>query len=84
MVSHERHQHCGADIEVGHPYERMPERVEDFPVIRYLALVEIVGEPASDVFPVDLPPTNRASRSLVKFVFGEEDEHEEALYGTAN
>ncbi|WP_196589665.1 RNA-directed DNA polymerase, partial [Burkholderia cepacia] len=25
----------------------------------------------------DLPPTNRASRSLVKFVFGEEDEHEE-------
>jgi hypothetical protein len=30
------------------------------------------------------PPTNRASRSLVKFVFGEEDEHEEALYGTAN
>lgn len=32
----------------------------------------------------DLPPTNRASRSLVKFVFGEEDEHEEALYGTAN
>ncbi|WP_220702036.1 hypothetical protein, partial [Burkholderia mallei] len=33
---------------------------------------------------VDLPPTNRASRSLVKFVFGEEDEHEEALYGTAN
>ncbi|WP_337961907.1 DUF6538 domain-containing protein, partial [Burkholderia mallei] len=34
--------------------------------------------------PGDLPPTNRASRSLVKFVFGEEDEHEEALYGTAN
>ncbi|KOT13005.1 hypothetical protein DM56_5130 [Burkholderia mallei] len=33
---------------------------------------------------IDLPPTNRASRSLVKFVFGEEDEHEEALYGTAN
>ena len=32
----------------------------------------------------DLLPTNRASRSLVKFVFGEEDEHEEALYGTAN
>ncbi|WP_206731672.1 hypothetical protein, partial [Burkholderia pseudomallei] len=32
---------------------------------------------------LDLPPTNRASRSLVKFVFGEEDEHEEALYGTA-
>ncbi|MCL4671239.1 hypothetical protein, partial [Burkholderia pseudomallei] len=32
----------------------------------------------------DLPPTNRASRSLVKFVFGEKDEHEEALYGTAN
>jgi len=27
----------------------------------------------------DLPPANRASRSLVKFVFGEEDEHEEAL-----
>jgi len=26
----------------------------------------------------DLPPANRASRSLVKFVFGEEDEHEEA------
>ncbi|RQT01182.1 hypothetical protein DF035_19315, partial [Burkholderia contaminans] len=25
----------------------------------------------------DLLPTNRASRSLVKFVFGEEDEHEE-------
>ncbi|PRG04140.1 porin, partial [Burkholderia contaminans] len=25
----------------------------------------------------DLPPANRASRSLVKFVFGEEDEHEE-------
>ncbi|CAK1344242.1 ATP-dependent OLD family endonuclease [Burkholderia pseudomallei] len=34
--------------------------------------------------PRDLPPTNRASRSLVKFAFGEEDEHEEALYGTAN
>ncbi|ONZ63796.1 hypothetical protein A8F43_27515 [Burkholderia cenocepacia] len=34
--------------------------------------------------PFDLPPANRASRSLVKFVFGEEDEHEEALYGTAN
>ncbi|MCL4665775.1 hypothetical protein, partial [Burkholderia pseudomallei] len=33
---------------------------------------------------IDLPPTNRASRSLVKFVFGEKDEHEEALYGTAN
>ncbi|MBU9598369.1 hypothetical protein, partial [Burkholderia multivorans] len=33
---------------------------------------------------IDLPPANRASRSLVKFVFGEEDEHEEALYGTAN
>ncbi|MBU9528809.1 hypothetical protein, partial [Burkholderia multivorans] len=33
---------------------------------------------------LDLPPANRASRSLVKFVFGEEDEHEEALYGTAN
>ncbi|WP_230938997.1 hypothetical protein, partial [Burkholderia vietnamiensis] len=33
---------------------------------------------------VDLPPANRAGRSLVKFVFGEEDEHEEALYGTAN
>ncbi|WP_208455987.1 hypothetical protein, partial [Burkholderia vietnamiensis] len=32
----------------------------------------------------DLPPANRAGRSLVKFVFGEEDEHEEALYGTAN
>ena len=30
------------------------------------------------------PPANRASRSLVKFVFGEEDEHEESLYGTAN
>ncbi|MCF7697332.1 AMP-binding protein, partial [Mycetohabitans sp. B2] len=27
----------------------------------------------------DLPPANRAGRSLVKFVFGEEDEHEEAL-----
>ncbi|WP_218061093.1 hypothetical protein, partial [Burkholderia cepacia] len=25
----------------------------------------------------DLPPVNRASRSLVKFVLGEEDEHEE-------
>ncbi|RQU01382.1 alkyl hydroperoxide reductase, partial [Burkholderia cepacia] len=25
----------------------------------------------------DLPPANRANRSLVKFVFGEEDEHEE-------
>lgn len=33
---------------------------------------------------VDLPPANRASRSLVKFVFGEEGEHEEAPYGTAN
>src|SRR5689334_15261797 len=32
----------------------------------------------------DLLPANRASRSLVKFVFGEEDKHEEALYGTAN
>ncbi|AIP34178.1 transposase family protein [Paraburkholderia xenovorans LB400] len=31
----------------------------------------------------DLPPANSAIRSLVKFVFGE-DEHEEALYGTAN
>ncbi|WP_216593101.1 hypothetical protein, partial [Burkholderia mallei] len=38
----------------------------------------------SDSMTFDLPPTNRASRSLVKFVFGEEDEHEEALYGTAN
>ncbi|WP_230852201.1 DUF1700 domain-containing protein, partial [Burkholderia mallei] len=34
-----------------------------------------------DAVSADLPPTNRASRSLVKFVFGEEDEHEEALYG---
>jgi DNA-binding transcriptional LysR family regulator len=33
---------------------------------------------------VTCPPANRASRSLVKFVFGEENEHEEALYGTAN
>ncbi|NRO99787.1 hypothetical protein GWC77_28720, partial [Paraburkholderia sp. NMBU_R16] len=32
----------------------------------------------------DLPPTNRASQNLVKFVFGEEDEHEEAFYGRAN
>jgi hypothetical protein len=32
----------------------------------------------------DLPPANRASQNLVKFVFGEEDEHEEALYGRAN
>ncbi|WP_077232891.1 glycoside hydrolase family 99-like domain-containing protein [Burkholderia cenocepacia] len=31
----------------------------------------------------DLPPANRASRNLVKFVFGE-DEHEEALFGRAN
>jgi hypothetical protein len=31
----------------------------------------------------DLPPENRAIRGPVKFVFGEEDEHEEALYGTA-
>ncbi|MDN7872758.1 hypothetical protein QZM26_25435, partial [Burkholderia multivorans] len=38
----------------------------------------------SRYYPDDLPPANRASRSLVKFVFGEEDEHEEALYGTAN
>jgi putative transposase len=30
----------------------------------------------------DLP--HSASRSLVKFVFREEDEHEESLYGTAN
>jgi error-prone DNA polymerase len=30
---------------------------------------------------LDLPPANSAGRSLVKFVFGEEDEHEEALYG---
>ncbi|MBM5633736.1 hypothetical protein GSH01_28465, partial [Burkholderia pseudomallei] len=37
--------------------------------------------PAGDC---DLPPTNRASQNLVKFVFGEEDEHEEALYGRAN
>ncbi|MGP8443109.1 hypothetical protein ACT2E5_13455 [Burkholderia vietnamiensis] len=43
------------------------------------------GLPASQPKGVpDLPPTNRANRSLVKFVFGEEDEHEEALYGTAN
>ncbi|MBG1252546.1 hypothetical protein, partial [Burkholderia pseudomallei] len=40
--------------------------------------------PVKEQRPCDLPPTNRASRSLVKFVFGEEDEHEEALYGTAN
>ncbi|EDK55657.1 IS1404 transposase [Burkholderia mallei FMH] len=40
--------------------------------------------PSKTLFIGDLPPTNRASRSLVKFVFGEEDEHEEALYGTAN
>ncbi|WP_196486358.1 hypothetical protein [Burkholderia cepacia] len=56
MVSHERHQHCGVDIEVGHPYERMPERVEGFAVIYYLVLVEIVGEPASGVFPVSVRP----------------------------
>ncbi len=31
----------------------------------------------------DLPPANRASRNLVKFVFGE-DEHEETLFGRAN
>lgn len=29
-------------------------------------------------------PTNRVSQKLGKFVFGEEDEHEEALYGRAN
>ncbi|EDT41432.1 transposase IS3/IS911 family protein [Burkholderia ambifaria MEX-5] len=29
-------------------------------------------------------PTNRASQNLVKFVFGEEDEHEKALYGRTN
>ncbi|CAM8751354.1 Chromosome segregation protein SMC [Burkholderia pseudomallei] len=45
-------------------------------------LLAIFGPNASSQ--TDLPPTNRASRSLVKFVFGEEDEHEEALYGTAN
>ncbi|WP_338911143.1 phage integrase family protein [Mycetohabitans rhizoxinica] len=33
---------------------------------------------------IDLPPANRASRSLVKFVFGEEDEHEKALFRRAN
>ncbi|RQR24993.1 alkyl hydroperoxide reductase, partial [Burkholderia sp. Bp9142] len=31
----------------------------------------------STALPSDLPPANRANRSLVKFVFGEEDEHEE-------
>ncbi|WP_256857177.1 DUF3987 domain-containing protein [Burkholderia cenocepacia] len=53
---------------------------------RKTATDKIVGEPiyAHDEASIDLPPANRASRSLVKFVFGEEDEHEEALYGTAN
>lgn len=32
----------------------------------------------------ELPPTNRASQNLVQLVFGEEDGHEEALYGRAN
>ncbi|ONZ14275.1 hypothetical protein A8F43_28150 [Burkholderia cenocepacia] len=45
--------------------------------VRYNIPTHSTGQP-------DLPPANRASRSLVKFVFGEEDEHEEALYGTAN
>ncbi|WP_404842128.1 Arm DNA-binding domain-containing protein [Burkholderia contaminans] len=32
----------------------------------------------------DLVPAHRDSRSLVKLAFGEEYEHDEALYGTAN
>ncbi|MEK0391245.1 IS3 family transposase, partial [Burkholderia pseudomallei] len=49
-----------------------------------LAIEVDTSLPGLRVQQVDLPPTNRASRSLVKFAFGEEDEHEEALYGTAN
>ncbi|WP_229766721.1 hypothetical protein, partial [Burkholderia pseudomallei] len=49
-----------------------------------LELARIVFGIAASLRDIDLPPTNRASRSLVKFVFGEEDEHEEALYGTTN
>ncbi|WP_322881668.1 hypothetical protein [Pandoraea sputorum] len=45
-------------------------------------------QPIVDIFEpyfmVIRPHANRASRSLVKFLFGEEDEHEEAIYGTAN
>jgi len=32
----------------------------------------------------DLPPINRSSGKLVESVFGEEDGHEEAVYGRAN
>ncbi|WP_221046753.1 hypothetical protein, partial [Burkholderia pseudomallei] len=46
--------------------------------------IALAGKPVPRKTTPDLPPTNRASRSLVKFAFGEEDEHEEALYGTAN
>ncbi|WP_077198843.1 SU10 major capsid protein [Burkholderia cenocepacia] len=51
------------------------------PTVRLGNYSQIVG----DSFSVsnDLPPANRASRNLVKFVFGE-DEHEEALFGRAN
>lgn len=31
-----------------------------------------------------LPPSDRAGRSPVKLIFGEEDEREDALYGTAD
>ncbi|RKN88653.1 alkyl hydroperoxide reductase, partial [Burkholderia mallei] len=52
--------------------------------VRGPAAKSFLGTAVNGASRVDLPPTNRASRSLVKFVFGEEDEHEEALYGTAN
>ncbi|NRO99781.1 hypothetical protein GWC77_28675, partial [Paraburkholderia sp. NMBU_R16] len=45
--------------------------------------IQLLNRPRKRVTP-DLPPTNRASQNLVKFVFGEEDEHEEAFYGRAN
>ncbi|MHA6828264.1 hypothetical protein ACQUJV_18835, partial [Ralstonia pseudosolanacearum] len=32
----------------------------------------------------DLPPINRSTGKLVESVFGEEDGHEEAVYGSAN
>ncbi len=57
-------------------------QVELIGSIVLFAIISLFGK--RPILLIDLPPTNRASRSLVKFVFGEEDEHEEALYGTAN
>ncbi|WP_233212085.1 transposase, partial [Trinickia caryophylli] len=68
--------------------DKRQQQIEES-VQRYLDLIESADRISPTGFDVktvrlDLPPSNRASRNLVKFVFGEEDEHEEALYGRTN